>query len=293
MTDQHGSYYVPAQSIWPIIGAIGLFLLGLGSINIFQEGLTGPILLISGVLILIFTLVGWMTTVVHESRSGLYDTKMNRTFRWGMMWFIFTDAMMFLAFIGALWYYRFFTIPWLAGHANILDTGLTHLILWPNFNETWPLLKNPNPSEFVGPQQGLSGWGIPALNTLLLICSAMTLILAYIGVKRNQQPLLISGVLVTFILGCLFLALQIVEYHIALSLYGITFSSGIYGSTVLMVIALHMLHVLVGLILLLTILTRTCLGHFNSEHYFIVQATMWFWSLITVVWVVAFLSIYL
>lgn len=296
MSDQHephGSYYVPEHSAWPIIGAIGLFLLGLGSINLFSTGLTGPILFFIGAAILVIMFIGWMTTVVKESRAGLYDAQMNRTFRWGMIWFIFTDAMMFVAFFGALWYVRYFTLPWLSGTATILDSGLTHLILWPDFTATWPLLKNPNPGLFPGPQQGFGISGIPTLNLLIMISSAVTLSLAYIGVRHKQRLLLISGVLATLILGVLFLDLQSEEYRLALTHFAITFGSGIYGSIALMIMALHMLHVVVGLILLLAIIIRSSLGHFNTHHYFFIQATLWFWNLITIVWVIGFLSIYL
>lgn len=295
MSDKHhGSYYVPPHSQWPIIGAIGLFLLGLGSINIFSGGISGPILFISGIVVLIYMFIGWMADIIKESRAGLYDEQMLRTFRWGMFWFIFTDAAIFLAFLSALWYFRIFTLAWLSysGTATVLDTGMTHLLLWPNFHATWPLTINPDPSLFPGPQQALSLWGIPTLNILLMISSALTLLLAYAGVKKNNHLLLMSGLLTTMVLGILFVIFQIIEYYLALTQYLITWNTGIYASTALILILIHLLHVITGLIILSVITVRAALKHFNSEHYFAIQATVWFWMLITIAWICTFFSIY-
>ncbi len=293
--NHHGSYYIPSHSHWHIVGAIGLFLLGLGSINIFNGGISGPILFIAGVTVLIYMFMGWMYDVIKESRSGLYDQQMLRTFRWGMFWFIVTDAAIFLAFIIGLWYFRFFTLSWLSysGSATVLDTGITHLLLWPNFEKAWPLINNPDPSLFPGPQQGLLLTGIPQLNLLLMISSAVTFLLAYIGVKKNKHALLMTGLITTIALGILFTIFQIVEYHLAITHYLITFTTGIYGSTVLTLILIHLLHVIVALIILCVVTIRSGLLHFDSQHYFAIQGTLWFWMLLVLAWIAAFFSIYM
>ena len=42
-----------------------------------------------GGLLLAYMLFGWFGAVIKESRAGLYSAQMDRSFRWGMTWFIF------------------------------------------------------------------------------------------------------------------------------------------------------------------------------------------------------------
>src|SRR5579872_7235998 len=112
-SEQHGSYYVPAYSGWPIIASIGLFCLALGSLNF--DSSWGFTVFIIGAAILAVTLVFWFRTVIRESRQGLYDTQMDRTFRWGMFWFLFVVFCFFGTILGALIYVRWAVLPSLAG----------------------------------------------------------------------------------------------------------------------------------------------------------------------------------
>ena len=105
----HPNYYVPAQSKWPIIASIGLFVtvFGLGTwFNDLKAGhpTHGPWIAGAGVLLLTYMFFGWFGAVIKESHAGLYSAQMDRSFRWGMGWFIFSEVMFFLAFFGALFY---------------------------------------------------------------------------------------------------------------------------------------------------------------------------------------------
>src|SRR5690554_4415535 len=135
------TYYVPEQSRWPILASLALFLLAYGAgtlmnaVSAQQGGGLGLALLLSGVLMMGFILVGWFGHVIRESRSGLYSEQMDRSFRWGMSWFIFSEVMFFAAFFGALFYVRVLALPWLSGEG---DKGVSEL-LWPGFVAEWPL----------------------------------------------------------------------------------------------------------------------------------------------------------
>ena len=104
----HDHYYVPAQSKWPIIATIGMFItvFGLGTwFNDLKAGHPdshGPLIFFVGALFLAYMLFGWFGAVVKESRAGLYSAQLDRSFRWGMSWFIFSEVMFFMAFFGAL-----------------------------------------------------------------------------------------------------------------------------------------------------------------------------------------------
>ena len=102
-----------------------------------RDSASGPLIFFIGVLLLIWMFFGWFGSVVREDRAGLYSAQMDRSFRWGMSWFIFSEVMFFAAFFGTLFYIRYWTGPWLGGEG---DKGISNM-LWPNFEYTWPLLR--------------------------------------------------------------------------------------------------------------------------------------------------------
>src|SRR3990167_10797512 len=114
MSESHSSsYYLPSPSHWPIVGCIALFCIMFGGINWLHHVNFGPYLFAAGFAILIFMMFGWFATVIHESRSGLYDKRVDRSYRWGMAWFIFSEVMFFATFFCALFYVRQFAVQWL------------------------------------------------------------------------------------------------------------------------------------------------------------------------------------
>src|SRR3546814_11177819 len=116
-----------------------------------------------GALLIAYMMFGWFGAVVKESRAGLYSAQMDRSFRWGMSWFIFSEVMFFLAFFGALFYIRYWAGPWLAGEG---DKGISNM-LWPGFEYTWPLPNTPDPKLYTAPDRTVSASGLPLINTHL------------------------------------------------------------------------------------------------------------------------------
>jgi cytochrome c oxidase subunit 3 len=80
-----------------------------------------------------------------------------------MSWFIFSEVMFFAAFFGALFYMRVLSVPG-------LGSGDTMEQLWPGFKATWPVA-GPGLNEQFSP---MGAWGIPAINTLILLSSGAT-----------------------------------------------------------------------------------------------------------------------
>lgn len=291
MLDDHkGSYYLPAPSHWPIVGSIGLFCLLVGAANWLHNNIFGPYLFLLGAFIVVFMMFGWFGTVINENERGLLNSEqVERSFRWGMIWFIFSEVMFFGAFFGALFYARLFSVPWLGGEGPGV---LTHLLLWPNFQADWPLLQNPNPSLFVGPKSVMETWDIPALNTLILLTSGLTITIAHWGIVKNRRTQVIIFQALTVILGITFLLMQAHEYAIAYTEKGLKLSSGIYGTTFFMLTGFHAMHVTVGTIMLITILGRLLKGHFNEKHHFAFEAAAWYWHFVDVVWLGLFVFVY-
>jgi len=286
---QHGSYYLPEPSHWPLVGSAGLFLMFAGAANWLHEEAYGPYLFLAGALILMYMMVGWFSTVIRENEAGLYDEQVDMSYRWSMAWFIFTEVMFFSAFFGALFYARVLSVPWLggAGHGE-----MSHYLLWPAFKSVWPVLKNPDPSLYVGPHSPMAAWGVPAINTLILLTSGVTVTWAHWGLKKNKRAHLIFGLLLTVILGCLFLGLQATEYIEAYKEYGLKLNSGIYGATFFMLTGFHGFHVTIGTIMLIVMFGRAFKGHFTPENHFAFEAVSWYWHFVDVVWLGLFIFVY-
>lgn len=291
---QHSAYYVPPQSHWPIIAAASLFFTLGGTATLLhalqQEGtgLLGKVMLISGLFILAGMMTGWFAAVINETRQGLYSTQLDRSFRFGMSWFIFSEVMFFFAFFGTLFYIRVFAVPWLGGEG---DKGLASL-LWPQFNAVWPLLEAPNTVQFPPIKEIIDPWHIPFLNTILLVSSSFTIVAAHKALKRNARDKVKLWLGITIILGLTFLSFQVYEYLKAYNELDLTLRSGVYGATFFMLTGFHGAHVTIGSIILIVILARVFLGHFTAEKHFAFEAGAWYWHFVDVVWVFLFTTVY-
>lgn len=292
-------YYIADPSFWPIIGSIGLFCTVVGLVQILHGGAIGPYLMGAGILILLTTMFGWFGHVIRESLQGLHSEQMDKTYRWGMLWFIVSEVALFGIFFFALFYTRIFAVPELGGAPFVFAQDLllskgavTHQYLWPQFQAIWPLLKNPNPQLYPGPEAVMGTWGIPALNTLILLSSAVTVTWAHWGLKKGKQRQLIVGLSLTILLGFIFEGFQVGEYYHAYTELGLTLASGIYGTTFFTLTGLHAAHVTIGAMMLTIILIRCLKGHFLPEHHFAFEAVSWYWHFVDVVWLFLFVFVY-
>jgi len=292
-------YYIAEPSFLPLMGSTGLFCTVIGLVQVLHDGVIGPYLMVLGVALLLCTMVSWFSKVIHESLSGMHSHLMDKTYRWGMVWFIVSELFLFGVFFLALFYTRMFSLTELGNAVGPLASffGLskgaaTHQYLWPNFQYTWPLLTNPNPAVFPGPKAVIYTWEIPALNTLLLLSSAVTLTWAHWGLKTGKRNIMLIGLALTIILGFTFEGFQISEYIKAYEELGLTLSSGIYGSTFFTLTGLHAAHVTVGAIMLSVIFVRCWREHFLPEHHFAFEAVSWYWHFVDVVWLFLFVFVY-
>jgi cytochrome c oxidase subunit 3 len=292
-------YFIADPSFWPIIGSSGLFCTVFGLVQVLHGSAIGPYFMALGVILLLTTMTGWFSSVIQESLQGLHSEQMDRTYRWGMLWFIVSEIALFTVFFLALFYTRVFTIPELAGMPFEFAVDLmmtkgpaTHHFLWPQFQGIWPLLKNPNPTLYPGPEGVMHTWGIPALNTILLLSSAVTLTWGHWGLQKGNRKQLIIGLSLTILLGCIFEGFQIHEYILSYTELALTLKSGIYGSTFFTLTGLHAMHVSIGAIMLMVMLVRVLKGHFLPQHHFAFEAVSWYWHFVDVVWLFLFVFVY-
>lgn len=284
----HGSYYIPKPSHWPLVGSIGLTTMLVGAASWLHADWYGPYIFTGGLFILLFMMFGWFGEVIYENEKGVYDMQVDRSFRWGMTWFIFSEVCFFGAFFGALFFSRFWTVPLMGGEMH----PITHYTLWPDFQATWPLLKNPDNQIFVGAHEAMGAWGLAAINTLILLTSGATITWAHWALKYNKRRQLNVGLALTIGLGILFLCLQAYEYTEAYMHMNLTLDAGIYGTTFFMLTGFHGLHVTIGTIVLIVIFARSLKGHFTPERHFAFEAAAWYWHFVDVVWLFLFIFVY-
>ncbi|MFZ9609690.1 MAG: cytochrome c oxidase subunit 3 [Methylococcales bacterium] len=277
------AYYIPHKATWPVIGTAGLMTMLAGFANYLNGSSIGPTIMIIGLVIFVIMLVGWFTLQANESESGMYNHEVGISYRHGMMWFIFSEIVFFAVFFGTLWYTRNLSVPW-------LGEGATKELLWPSFETTWP---TNGPGKVGGDFEPMSAWGLPFLNTLILLTSGVTCTWAHHGLLAKNRDQLIKGLIATVALGFLFVTFQAIEYHDAYTEMGLTLGSGVYGSTFFMLTGFHGFHVCVGAIILSVVLFRSSKGHFKPENHFAFEAAAWYWHFVDVVWLGLFVFVYL
>jgi cytochrome c oxidase subunit 3 len=277
-------YYVPHGTRWPIFGSIGLFAMMLGAALWLNAVAAGPWLLAAGFAVLLFMLFGWFGTVIGESEGGLYNLRVDASFRWAMSWFIFSEVMFFGVFFGTLFYARILVVPWLAGEG---DNFFTNFLLWPGFENTWP---STGPAG--DPVERMEAWGLPAVNTAILLLSGVTITIAHHALRAGHRTHVIVWLAATFLLGFLFVGLQAEEYVHAYTELNLRLDTGIYGGTFFMLTGFHGLHVTLGAIMLVIIWLRVVRGHFTPDRHFAFEGVAWYWHFVDVVWLGLFFFVY-
>lgn len=280
MTEAPTHYYVPSSSRYSALLSAAVFLLALGFILKLNAISAGLFSMIAGAGLILYVLFGWFGNIIGESEGGTYHKWEDHSFRWGMVWFIFSEVMFFAAFFGALFYVRILSVPELAS----FDPAFTP---YPDFTGAWPT-SGPKGSPFTP----MAAWGIPAINTLILLTSGATVTWAHWGLLKNNRTQLILGLFLTVALGITFLGLQAFEYHHAYTEMGLTLGAGVYGATFFMLTGFHGFHVTLGTIMLIVILFRSMKGHFKPDAHFGFEGVAWYWHFVDVVWLLLFVLVY-
>jgi cytochrome c oxidase subunit III len=279
-------YFVPHQSKWPFVGSIAMFVTMLGVASWLNDAGWGQWVFYAGIVMLCATLFMWFGDVIRESIAGHYNRQVDVSFRMGMVWFIFSEVMFFGAFFGALFYARTIALPFLGGAG---DGVMTHSLLWEGFSAAWP---SAGPGQVGGQFQTIPAWGLPLLNTLILLSSGVTITIAHHALKAGHRKQLLVWLGATVLLGAIFLFFQAEEYIHAYKELNLTLGSGIYGSTFFMLTGFHGAHVTLGTIMLAVIWLRCAKGHFSKDEHFGFEAVAWYWHFVDVVWLGLFLFVY-
>ena len=261
---KHHDYHLVDPSPWPAIGGLSAFILAVGAITWFHGG-TWVVVAI-GMVGVLYTMFGWWVDVIKEAHRGDHTRVVQIHLRYGMIMFIASEVMFFVA-----WFWAFFDASLFANeaaqYARVEATG-----------GSWP----PAGLEVLDP------WHLPLVNTLILLTSGTTVTWAHHALLHNDRSGLKWGLGLTIVLGLFFTSIQAYEYIHA----PFGFRDNIYGATFFMATGFHGFHVIIGTIFLCVCLVRAFLGHFTPEQHFGFEAAAWYWHFVDVVWLFLFTCIY-
>lgn len=262
---QNHDYHLVDPSPWPFIGSVAAFVTAIGAVMFFHDA--GPWVLLMGLTGVIYTMIGWWAVVIREAEhEGHHTPVVQLHMRYGMILFIASEVMFFVA-----WFWAFFDISLFPDDPLQVNRLELTKGIWP-------------PADI----QTFDPWHLPLLNTLILLTSGTTCTWAHHGIVHGNRNELKWGLVATIALGVLFTIVQIYEYSHA----AFDFSGHIYGSTFFMATGFHGFHVFVGTVFLIVCLMRTLKGHFKPDQHFGFEAAAWYWHFVDVVWLFLFACIY-
>jgi cytochrome c oxidase subunit 3 len=253
-------YHILPPSIWPLVGAVGALALTGGMVMWMHDHAFGGYVAGAGLLVILFTMFSWWVDVVREAHSGDHTPIVQLHLRYGMILFIASEVMFFVA-----WFWAWFNAALFPSAAE-------------SIGGVWP----PHGMQVMDP------FGYPLLNTLILLCSGTTVTWAHHSLIHGDREGLKKGLWATIALGALFTSIQAYEYASA----PFNFADNIYTSAFFMATGFHGFHVLVGTIFLIVCLVRANKGHFSPQQHFGFEAAAWYWHFVDVVWLFLFICIY-
>lgn len=249
-------YHLVNPSPWPMLGAMGAFLMALGTILMVHKITHG--VFYGGIALVVFVMAGWFRDIIKEAKSE-HSERVRMGFRFGMAMFIASEVMFFVAFFWA------FIVA-------ALDPNDVQGFVWP-----------PKGIETLNP------FDLPWYNTLLLLLSGTTITWAHHSLIEGNIKDMMQKTAMTVALGFIFLCVQIFEYMHAPFL----FKDGIYPSTFYMATGFHGFHVFVGACFLAVTYFRAKKGHFTADDHFGFEAAAWYWHFVDVVWLFLFVLVYI
>ncbi len=261
-------YHLVEPSPWPAVGAVSAFVLAVGLITWMRHMFAAaPIIFSFGVLGIVYTMIGWWRDVIREAEyEGHHSRVVQLSHRYGMILFITSEVMFFVA-----WFWAYFNTALFP--ADVHDVMRTELL-----GGTWP----PKGIETFDP------WHLPLLNTLILLTSGTTVTWAHHALLEDDRQGLKWGLICTILLGISFTCIQAYEYSHA----HFAFKGHIYGATFFMATGFHGAHVIIGTIFLSVCLLRAFAGQFTPNQHLGFEFAAWYWHFVDVVWLFLFTCIY-
>ncbi len=252
-------FHLVDPSPWPLFAAFSAFFTTSGGVMYMHSYQGGGFVLSFGFFMVLYSMFVWWRDVVRESTfEGLHTQAVQVGLRYGMILFIVSEIMFFLAFF------------WAFFHSSLAPTV--------EIGAIWP----PKGIQVLNP------WEIPFLNTIILLSSGASITWAHHAILAGDRQQAIAGLGLTILLAVIFTGFQAYEYLEA----PFTISDGIYGSTFYMSTGFHGFHVIVGTLFLTVCFYRLYKFHFTKNHHFGFEAAAWYWHMVDVIWLFLFVCLY-
>ena len=295
---KHHDYHLVDPSPWPVLASLGAFVMAVGAIIWMRStgggtglfGVQGPTVFFLGAVGVVAVAFFWWRDVIREAHKGDHTPVVQLHLRYGMILFIASEVMFFVA-----WFWAYFDAALFPSGVSPLPITLPDGTIQPSETAIIGLVERneltggqwpPVPSDYF--HSTFDPWGLPLVNTLILLLSGTTVTWAHHALLENDRKGLIWGLSLTVILGISFTLLQAYEYgHAAFN-----YSGHIYGATFFMATGFHGAHVVIGTIFLFVCLMRALKGHFTPKQHFGFEAAAWYWHFVDVVWLFLFACIY-
>jgi len=265
---KHHDYHLVSPSWWPFVGAVSAFVTAVGAVN-WMHGST-PWPLIIGFAMVLYTMFMWWRDVINEANAGDHTPVVSLHLRYGMLLFIASEVMFFVA-----WFWAFFDASLFANETKLAARVLATGGIWP-------------PKGTIV----FDAFHLPLLNTMILLTSGTTVTWAHHALLGGDRKGLVWGLVLTIILGLLFTSVQAYEYAHAMFAFNSANGGNIYGSTFFMATGFHGFHVIIGTIFLIVCLFRALNGAFTPKQHFGFEAAAWYWHFVDVVWLFLFVCVY-
>jgi cytochrome c oxidase subunit 3 len=284
-------YHLVKPSPWPLLGALAIGLMVLGTAGMmkglwfFPKGaLWGPL---PGFIALVFVLIGWWGDVLKESRGGDHKEVVQISLRYGMVLFIASEVMFFVAWFWGFFEGAIFHELRASSHYDLANPDLENLKGWAQWPVTEIHKTAEGATEFVKTRP-FDPFHLPLVNTLILLLSGTTVTWAHHALQTGDRAGAKWGLLLTVILGISFTALQAIEYSEA----GFSYDGSLYGSAFFMATGFHGAHVIIGTIFLLVCLLRLMSGGMKPDKHLGFEFAAWYWHFVDVVWLFLFAFVY-
>jgi heme/copper-type cytochrome/quinol oxidase subunit 3 len=144
---------------------------------------------------------------------------------------------------------------------------------------------------------------LTALNTFLLICSSVTMVLALSAIQQGRKGRLTLFLLATVALGSVFLGIQVYEYaklmYVDVQPVGVSADhhfrpgSSLFASCFFTMTGFHGAHVLAGILTLIVISLQSLRGVYSATHHAAVEMAGLYWHFVDLVWIILFTVVYL
>ena len=142
------------------------------------------------------------------------------------------------------------------------------------------------------------------INTAVLICSSFTMALAVRAAQLDTRKPTIIFLILTMILGTVFLGIKFTEYYAKFEEHFVPGSAFVYPgpqanaaeiffSFYFAMTGMHALHMIIGLGLLTTMIVKTARGRFSASYYTPVEIVGLYWHFVDIVWIFLFPLLYL